>query len=181
MPLCHFGFILLLKVFKLSVITMYSKKVKIVFSKKIIIAIFMTLLVASCATDKYQARELPLLKHGYSKKKLTAYNTFGFRYDSTPSGIFNIIDKKPTEFLVNMYIGDNQGCKFIYTVDTKGKQGEITKTGSFTAYLSGRNELLKLECQGKNSNIDYKVITYANAIEYDRVGNLSYLVESGGL
>lgn len=131
-------------------------------------------LVISCTTDSYQARELPLLKHGYSKKKLTAYNIFGFRYDTKKRGIFNVIDEKPTEFLVNIYIGDNQGCKFIYTADTKGKQGEITQTSSFTSYLSGRNELLKLECKGKDSNIDYKVTTYANAIEYDRVGSLSY-------
>ncbi|AXH30727.1 hypothetical protein CGC45_07470 [Francisella opportunistica] len=142
---------------------------------------FMVLLVTSCSTDSYQAEELPLLKHGYSKKKLTAYNIFGFRFDNTPQGIFNIIDKKPTEFLVNVYVGDNQDCKFIYTADIKGKQGEITQTGSFVAYLSGRNELLKLECKGKGSNIDYKIITYANAIEYDSLGSLSYLVESGGL
>ncbi|MDE5037747.1 hypothetical protein NAI57_10465, partial [Francisella tularensis subsp. holarctica] len=56
-----------------------------------------------------------------------------------------------------------------------------TQTGTFTAYFSVRNELIKLECKGKDSNIDYKVIAYANAFEYDRVGNLSYLVESGGL
>ncbi|MFV9958672.1 MAG: hypothetical protein AB8V31_05790 [Francisella endosymbiont of Hyalomma scupense] len=121
---------------------------------------FMALLVTSCTTDSYQARELPLLKHGYSKKKLTAYNIFGFRYDNTPRGIFNVIDEKPTEFLINIYIGDNQDCKFIYTADTKSKQDEITQTGSFTAYLSSRNELLKLECKGKDSNIDYKVIRY---------------------
>ncbi|WP_425536917.1 FTL_1709 family lipoprotein [Francisella-like endosymbiont] len=172
---------LLSSVFKISVIAICSKITKVVFSKKIIIAMFMALLVTSCTTDSYQARELPLLKHGYSKKKLTAYNIFGFRYDNAPRGIFNVIDEKPTEFLVNIYIGDNQDCKFIYTADTKGKQDEITQTGSFTAYLSSRNELLKLECKGKDSNIDYKVITYVNAIEYDRVGSLSYLVESGGL
>nr|AAV29876.1 NT02FT0488 [synthetic construct] len=181
MSLSLFWFILLYTVFKFFVMTMYSKKAKVFFSRKVIIVMLMTLLVTSCTTDKYQARELPLLKHGYSKKNLTAYNIFGFCCDNTPSGIFNIIDKKPTEFLVNIYVGDNQGCKFIYAADTKGKQGEITQTGSFTAYLSGRNELLKLECKGKDSNIDYKVIAYANAIEYDRVGNLSYLVEPGGL
>nr|WP_274933062.1 hypothetical protein [Francisella tularensis] len=41
--------------------------------------------------------------------------------------------------------------------------------------------MLKLEFKVKDYNIDYKVIAYANDIEYDRVGNLSYLVESGGL
>ncbi|MDE4974042.1 hypothetical protein NAI33_09765, partial [Francisella tularensis subsp. holarctica] len=90
--------------------------------RKVIIVMLMTLLVTSCATDKYQARERPLLKQGYSKKNLTAYNIFGFCYDNTPRGIFNIIDKKPTEFLVNIYVVDNQGCKFIYTADTKVKQ-----------------------------------------------------------
>lgn len=49
---------------------MCSKITKVVFSKKIIIAMFMALLVTSCTTDSYQARELPLLKHGYSKKEV---------------------------------------------------------------------------------------------------------------
>ncbi|MDE5030145.1 hypothetical protein NAI50_10435, partial [Francisella tularensis subsp. holarctica] len=77
------------------VMTMYSKKPKKKKTKKKKKVMLMTLLVTSCATDKYQARELPLLKQGYSKKNLTAYNIFGYCYDNTPRGIFNIIDKKP--------------------------------------------------------------------------------------
>lgn len=83
--------------------------------------------------------------------------------------------------MVNVYIGDNYGCKFTYTMDKEGKKEEIAKTSSFVSYLSGSNELLKLECKGEDSNIDYKIIVYANNVEYDKVGNLSYLAASGGL
>lgn len=89
---------------------MCSKIIKVVFSKKIIIVMFMALLVTSCTTDGYQSRELPLLKHDYSKKKLTVYNIFGFSYDKASRGIFNVIDEIPTEFLINIYIS----YKYIY-------------------------------------------------------------------
>ncbi|MDE4980556.1 hypothetical protein NAI42_12645, partial [Francisella tularensis subsp. holarctica] len=68
---------LLNTVFKIFVMTMYSKKAKVFFSRNVIIVMLMTLLVTSCAPDKYQARELPLLKQGYSNKNLTSYNIFG--------------------------------------------------------------------------------------------------------
>ncbi|MED7787689.1 hypothetical protein [Francisella sp. 19X1-34] len=138
-------------------------------------------LLSSCASDK-KARELPIIKHNFSKSKYTAYQVFGFDYATTPDGIYNVVNKVPTKFTVNVYIADNEGCKFTYTKDDKGAhQDYFTSTQSFTAYLSGRNELLKLECTGKQSNIDYKIVAYANGVEYDNIGNLSYLVESGGL
>lgn len=123
-----------------------------------------------------------MIKHKYSKSKHTAYRIFGFDYATTPSGIYNVVNKEPTKFTVNVYIADNEGCKFTYTKDDKGAhQDQFDSTQSFTAYLSGRNELLTLECTGKQSNIDYKIIAYANGIEYDSIGNFSYLVESGAL
>ncbi|WP_150466804.1 hypothetical protein [Francisella sp. SYW-9] len=145
------------------------------------LVLLITSLLSSCANDK-KAKELPIIKHSFSKSKHTAYQVFGFDYATTPNGIYNVVNKEPTKFIVNVYIADNEGCKFTYTKDRKGAhQGQFDSTQSFTAYLSGRNELLKLECTGKQSNIDYKIIAYANGVEYDNIGNLSYLVESGAL
>lgn len=149
--------------------------------KKVFIISTVAAVLSSCATGLQKAQELPLVKHSYSTKDTTAYNRFGFDYNSTPSGIYNILDKKPTEFTMNIYIGDNQGCKFIYTKNDKGDTEQVTKTESVKGYLSGKNVLLELDCKGKDSNIDYKVLAYANGVEYDKVGNLSYLVESGEL
>ncbi|AJI57751.1 hypothetical protein LA02_147 [Francisella philomiragia] len=159
--------------------------IKIFFSRKFLVVLLLSVsfLLSGCSTtgDGYQGQVLPIIKHGHSKKKQTAYNIYGFKFENTPSGIYNILDKKPTEFLVNVYVGDNYGCKFTYTMDKEGKKEEITKTSSFVSYLSGSNELLKLECKGEDSNIDYKIVVYANNVEYDKVGNLSYLAASGGL
>ncbi|AIT09864.1 hypothetical protein LO80_07700 [Candidatus Francisella endociliophora] len=151
------------------------------FSKNTIFITVIAITISSCATGPQKAQELPLLEHKYSTKKTLAYSRFGFDFASTPSGMFNVLDKKPTEFDINIYIGDNQGCKFIYTKDPKGDTEEVTKTESIKGYLSGSNVLLELDCQGKDSNIDYKIVSYANGIEYDKIGNLSYLVESGEL
>ncbi len=162
-----------------------NSKINKIFSKNFLIVSVLSVffvLLTSCATDDgYQGQPLPVIKHGYSKKKQMAYNIYGFKFENTPRGIYNILDKKPTQFLVNVYIGDNYGCKFIYTMNKDGKKEEISKTSSFESYLSGSNELLKLECKGEDSNIDYKIVVYANNTEYDKIGNLSYLVASGGL
>lgn len=149
------------------------------------IGIFVLLIViflSGCAKDDGKAKELPLLKHSYSKPQHTAYQIFGFDYATTPKGVYNVVNKVPTKFTVNVYIADNEGCKFTYTKDEDGyHQEEFTQSQSFTAYLSGRNQLLTLQCKGKQSNIDYKIVAYANGVEYDNIGNLSYLVESGAL
>lgn len=148
----------------------------------VIFALLSVSLLSSCAKDDGKAKELPLLKHNYSKSKHTASQVFGFDYATTPKGIYNVVNKEPTKFTVNVYIADNEGCKFTYTKDKDGDHEEdFTKTQSFTAYLSGRNELLKLQCKGEQSNIDYKIVAYANGAEYDNIGNLSYLVESGSI
>jgi len=154
-------------------------KITKILSKKNGLSVFIVAMLSGCATGPQKAQELTLIKHDYSTKKTLAYNYFGFYSDNIPRGIYNIMDKKPTEFSMNIYVGDNQGCKFIYTKNEKGDTGEVSKTESINGYLSGGNILLKLNCKGKNSNIDYKVLAYAKGIEYDRVGNLSYLVESG--
>ncbi|BCD91673.1 hypothetical protein fh0823_18120 [Francisella halioticida] len=121
-----------------------------------------------------------MIKHNYSKSKHTAYQIFGFDYATTPKDIYNVVNKVPTKFTVNVYIADNENCEFTYTKDESGDhQGQFRSSQSFTAYLSGKNELLRLECEGKQSNIDYKIVAYANGVEYDNIGNLSYLVESG--
>lgn len=148
------------------------------FKRIATISIFAAIL-SGCVTGAQEAQELPLIKHNYSTKKTLAYNHFGFNFDSVPRGIYNILDEKPTEFTINIYIADNQSCKFVYTKNDKGDTEQVTKTESVKGYLSGENVLLKLDCKGKESNIDYKVIAYANGVEYDRIGNLSYLVESG--
>lgn len=149
--------------------------------KSILIKMFLIgmagLILSSCVTQ--QAQELPLVGHNYSKSKIMAYNRFGFNDENVPRGILSVISKDPTNFDINVYIADNQGCEFVYTKDEKGTQGKITETGSVKGYLTDKNVLLELNCTGKDSNIDYKIIVYANGDEYDRVGNLSYLAASG--
>ncbi|GAB4221724.1 MAG: hypothetical protein Kow0076_0060 [Francisella sp.] len=145
------------------------------FSRVKHIGILFIFLISSCAHNVHIAEEIPLLKKGYSKKNHTTYNIFGFPQDSAPSDFLNIFSKKPTEFLVQVYIADNNGCQFTYLTNTKGKKEHITQTSTFKTYISDKNELLKLECTGKNSNIDYKISTYVNGREYYRVGNLSYI------
>lgn len=150
-------------------------------SKKILTILAGGLVLSSCATGPQMARELPVTKHSYSKSKHEAYKKFGFDYDSTPKGIFNTVNKKPTEFDVHVYIGENQDCKFIYTSTMDEGTESFADTKAFKAYLNGHNTLLELRCKGNDSNIDYKVEAYANGIEYDNIGNLSYLVEAGEL
>jgi hypothetical protein len=151
--------------------------------KKISLVLGAAIILSSCVTQNIQpAKMLPLIGHGHSKAKKVAYNKFGFDPESDiSSGMFNIYDNNPTEFKVNIYIGDNQGCKFIYLKDKKGTKAEIMQSGSIKAYLSAKGVLLDLQCQGDKSNIDYKIEAYSNGVEYDRSDNLSYLAESGSL
>lgn len=164
----------------MSYLKFYNRKNTLFYKGIFVLFIIVGLLLSSCAKDDGKARKLPLLEHDFSKSKHTAYQIFGFDYATTPKGIYNVVDKEPTKFTVNVYIADNQGCQFTYTKDRDGDhQEQFDKSQSFTSYLSGRNELLRLDCKGEQSNIDYKIIAYANGVEYDRIGNLSYLVEAG--
>lgn len=151
------------------------------FSKILLASVFVSL-VTSCATAKFT--DLPLKNSDFTNKKITAYQEFGFEYDagyddSIPVGVKNIGNDNPTEFSVNLFIGNNDNCKFIYLDPSKsGKKIKETKSASFKTYLSKQNILLKAICVGKESNINYKIVAKADGIQYTRVGNLSYLAES---
>ena len=125
-----------------------------------------------------KVQDLPLMKHSYSKSKVLAYKNFGFDPDDLPSGVDDITDSSPTEIKVNLYIADNQRCKFTYIASKRGAKEQETRTSSFSAYLSDKGVLLEAQCIGKDSNVDYKISVYANGVEYDRIGNLSFLAES---
>ncbi|MFC4893083.1 hypothetical protein ACFPDQ_08485 [Pseudofrancisella aestuarii] len=114
------------------------------------------------------------LGHGYEKTIKQAYKVYGFK--QVPSDIDNIASGDPTPFDVDLYIADNKGCKFIY-MKTPSDQSSISETGSFTAYLLDKS-LIKIQCDGKYSNIDYKANIRVSNHKYKIVGNLSYLAEA---
>ena len=156
---------------------MTNKLLKII-PKTISISLLVSL-VTSCATAKFT--DLPLVDSDFTKPKITAYKKFGFDYDAIPASVQNIAGINPTEFGVNLFIGNNDNCEVLYVKSKDGKKDRETKSASFKAYLSEQNILLKVICAGKDSNIDYKIIAKAKGIEYTHVGNLSYLEEASDI
>ena len=155
-----------------------TNKLSRIISK--IIAVFLfSLLVTSCTAVKFT--DLPLIDSNFTKPKITAYKNFGFNYDAMPANVQNIDDINPTEFNVNVFTGNNHGCKILYVKSKDGEKDQKTNTSSFKAYLSDQDILLKIVCAGKDSNIDYKITAEANGVKYTHVGNLSYLEESGDI
>jgi hypothetical protein len=152
-----------------------TKKLSKILSKTIAVSLLGSL-VASCATAEFT--DLPLIDSEFTKPKVTAYKRFGFDFDAMPANVQNIDGINPTEFSVNLFIGNNDNCEVLYVKSKDGKKDRETKSTSFNAYLSEKNTLLKVICAGKDSNIDYKITAKANGIKYTHVGNLSYLEES---
>lgn len=152
-----------------------AKKLSKIISKTIIVSLFASL-VTSCAAVKFT--DLPLVGNSFSKSKVTAYKKFGFDYDAMPADVQNIGGVNPTEFRVNVFVANNNGCEFIYTKSKNDEKDTETKSNAFSAYLSYQNILLKVICAGKDSNIDYKIIAKAKGVKYTHVGNLSYLEEA---
>ncbi|KEI35188.1 FTL_1709 family lipoprotein [Allofrancisella frigidaquae] len=145
------------------------------------IVLSLVIVSVGCITEtqsQVKAQRLALLDQGFSKSKVTAYKDYSFDSASLPSGIKNIDQTDPTEFNIKVYITNNKGCKFIYIKSKDGIKDKQTESGSFKAYLSDKNVLLRASCKGKESNIDYKIIIKVNDIEYNRVGNLSYRAEA---
>ncbi|APC97528.1 FTL_1709 family lipoprotein [Francisella frigiditurris] len=112
--------------------------------------------------------------HDYDRSIKQSYKVYGFR--QVPNDVKDIASGDPTPFDVDVYITDNKGCKFIY-MKTPNDQSSISETGSFTAYLLDKS-LMKIQCDGKYSNIDYKANIRAGEHKYKIVGNLSYLAEA---
>ena len=152
-----------------------TNKLSKIISKTLAVSLIGSL-VTSCATAKFT--DLPLIDNNFTKPKITAYKRFGFEYDAIPTNVENIAGANPTEFKVNVFIGNNDDCEILYTKSKDGEKDRATESASFKAYLSDQNILLKVICAGKDSNIDYKITAKANGIKYTHVGNLSYLEES---
>ncbi len=146
-----------------------------IISKIITVSLLGTLL-GSCAKAKFT--DLPLMDSSFTKSKITANKKFGFNYDAMPAGVQNVGGVNPTEFNVDLFITNNQDCKFIYLKSKDGKKDTETETTSFKAYLSEQNILLKVICAGEASNVDYKITAEDNGVKYTNIGNLSYFAES---
>ena len=153
--------------------------------KKQIIKIKINIAVLSCISvalagcsifkneqDKYKSLELQ--KHNYKDSNFSAYKNYGIDSYNTQ----NITSSHPTVFDTNIYIINNNDCKFVYT-NKSGKQQTVTKTSTIKAYLSKTNTLIKVICESKDSNTDYKILATTNKyVEYQASGNLSYIDES---
>ncbi|AJC49534.1 hypothetical protein IB642_06890 [Allofrancisella guangzhouensis] len=149
--------------------------------RNITIVLSLGVVLVGCVTEtesQIKAQKLALLDQGFSKSRVTAHKDYGFDSTNLFSNVKDIGQKDPTEFNVRVYITNNQGCKFVYIKSKDGKLDQQVETGSFKAYLSDKNILLKASCKGKKSNIDYKIITKVNGTEYNSIGNLSYSAEA---
>lgn len=156
-----------------------SKKTSKSMLKTLTICLLSSFVVGCAAEAKLVG--LPVLNSNFTEPKVTAYKNFGFEDDSLPKNMQNIMGVDPTEFDVNLFVGQNQDCKIIYTTSIDGVKDQETKSASFKAYLTPENVLIKVICAGEESNIDYKIIAKANGQSYYYVGNLSYMEESSSI